>query len=110
MACSPLRSRSAARNLLAIRTSFGPKTHRISDNPPGLPVLFSGDVSWAFYTNAVGSSVPGAILDERTTKPSFIFTGQCPMTCLYRTDVNLPTGLQLASGTYWLELHDGMTL
>lgn len=82
----------------------------ISDEPPSNPSLFSGDVSWAFYTNTVGSNVPGAILNEGTTMPSVVFTGQCNMSCLNRVQFNLPIGLQLASGTYWLEVHDGMTL
>lgn len=82
----------------------------IADNPPPSPALFSGDVSWAFYTNTVGSNVPGTILNEGTTKPSIAFTGRCPMFCEYRLDFTLPVGIQLGSGTYWLELHDGTTL
>src|SRR5207253_2527152 len=82
----------------------------IADSPPPSPVLFSGDVSWAFYANTVGSNVPGTTLNEGTTRPSILFTGECPMFCLYRADFNLPMGIQLASGTYWVELHDGTTL
>lgn len=72
---------------------------------------FAGLLSYAFYNNsagALGSVVSSGSVSNVTPTflshvPGFIYN-------TYQVDINLPSALNLAAGTYWLELHDGATL
>ena len=72
---------------------------------------FAGTLSYAFYQDsngALGSVVASGSISNITSQnlgqvPAYIYN-------TYLVDLNLPSALNLAAGTYWLELHDGPTL
>jgi hypothetical protein len=72
---------------------------------------FSGTVAWAIHANASG--LPGAIVSSGSTIGIVpVATGTVLGGTLheYKVSFNFASPVNLAAGTYWLELHEGPTL
>jgi hypothetical protein len=72
---------------------------------------FSGTLSYAFYQDANGAL--GSVVSSGSfTNVTPLFLSEIPVNihAHYLVDLNLPSVLNLAAGTYWLELYDGPTL
>lgn len=72
---------------------------------------FAGTLSYAFYQDANGAL--GSVVSSGSfTNVTPLFLSEIPVNIHdhYLVDLNLPSALNLAAGTYWLELHDGATL
>jgi uncharacterized protein (TIGR03382 family) len=72
---------------------------------------FAGNLSYAFYQDANGALGSG-VSSGSFTNVTPLFLSAIPVNIHnnYLVDLNLPSVLDLAAGTYWLELHDGATL
>lgn len=68
------------------------------------PTNFSGDISWAFYNDS-GGTVGTGITSGAVTGLVGSVAGS-----FYQVDFTLNSPVSFASGTYWLELHEGATL
>lgn len=72
---------------------------------------FAGTLSYAFYQDANGAL--GSVVSSGSfTNVTPLFLSAIPVNIHnnYLVDLDLPSALNLAAGTYWLELHDGATL
>lgn len=72
---------------------------------------FAGTLSYAIYQDASGAL--GSVVSSGSfTNVPPVFLSAIPVNIHnnYLVDLNLPSSLSLAAGTYWLELHDGATL
>ena len=75
------------------------------------PGNFSGSITYAFYQNSAGAL--GSLISSATVSGiTPLFLNQIPGNIhqIERVDFNLAAPLALATGTYWLELHDGSSL
>lgn len=76
-----------------------------------IPAAFSGTISWAIYNDAGGAL--GAVAGSGATSSIVpVPTGNVVAGCCadYVFDFDLGSPLPLGAGTYWLELHEGLTL
>ena len=72
---------------------------------------FGGTLTYAFYQDAAGAL--GSVISSGTiSNITPVSLGQVPafIYYTYQVDFNLPSVLNLAAGTYWLEIHDGSDL
>jgi len=100
---------SSATTIASVRFYWGPTTGRpLSD--------FSGTITYAIYNNnagSIGALIASATVTASASTPTGGFRSTCggaPNCPNYAVTFNLATPLNLAAGTYWLELHEGGSL
>jgi hypothetical protein len=78
-------------------------------SPDNFPGNFSGSIAYAFYNNSAGAL--GSVIASGTVSGlTGVLSGVCGAGNCYTVDFALNSGIGLAAGTYWLELHEGTAL